>query len=133
MQVPELFFAVLLSSALLLSCNTKEDDPVAELAGKGGNATLKVTPKHHSAEIDSCTIYIKYNSSDVAASYDDSAKVVQENSSPVATFPSLKKGAYYLYGKGWDTSINEAVKGGLPYTITEQTTISVIVPVTEVH
>ena len=104
-----------------------------ELAGKGGNGTLKVTPKHDSSEIDSCTIYIKYNSLGVATIYDDSVKVVQVNNSPVATFGGLKKGHYYLYGKGWDTSINEAVMGGLPYELQQESAVSITLPVTEDH
>lgn len=121
------------SCILLVSCKPEEDIPPVELGGKGGNGILKVTPKHHSSEIDSCTIYIKYNSLDVATVYDDSAKVVQVNNSPVATFGGLKKGHYYLYGKGWDTSINEAVMGGLPYELQQETAVSVTVPVTEDH
>ena len=114
-----------------ISCNN--DDDAAPAGGKGGIAVLKITPRHHSAEIDSCTVYIKYNSSNVSATYDDSAVCVQEAGLPVATFSGLKTGNYYLYGKGWDPAIAENVKGGLPYTINTQTTLILSLPVSENH
>jgi hypothetical protein len=45
----------------------------------------------------------------------------------------LKCGDYFLFMTGFDTSIAERVKGGIPYSIAEGTsgTKSVIVPITE--
>lgn len=40
----------------------------------------------------------------------------------------LKCGQYYLYAAGWDTSISQVVKGGIPYN-TDQSTGEVIVKV----
>ncbi|MBL7682907.1 MAG: hypothetical protein JNK00_06065 [Flavipsychrobacter sp.] len=122
----------LLFFIILLSCGRKEPEPTnTDIAGKGGSATLKITPKHHSKNIDSCTIYIKYNAQDIPNSYDDSIKAVKENGKPVATFSQLKKGKYYLYGYGWDTTISNNVKGGIPYTITEEKVHEISLPVTE--
>lgn len=125
----------MISFASLLSACKKDDpiDPVspAGTAGKGGNATLKVTPKHHGIVIDSCMVYIRYNTQDAATTYDDSTRVATENGGSTATFSGLKTGNYYLYGKGWDNSISMEVIGGLPYTITEEATLSVNLPVTE--
>lgn len=123
----------LMSIASLLftiSCNRKDKD---EVAGKGGNAILKITPQHHGQDIDSCKVYIKYNTLDAANSYDDSAWVIQVNERPVAMFSGLKKGNYYVFGKGWDPSIVQNVKGGIPYTITEEKTLEITLPVTEDH
>ena len=85
------------------------------------NATLKVTPRHHSRAIDSCTIYIKYNATDAPTNgvYDDSAKCVKESGVPVATFRDLKNGNYYIYGYGWDPGFTPPshVKGGFAYPV----------------
>lgn len=121
----------LLSLSVVLvftSCERNEPTPVG---GKGGNTTLKVTPQHHGDNIDSCTIYIKYNVQDKPSFYDEEVKCLMENGKPVATFTSLNKGNYYIYGKGWDPGIEQNVEGGIPYTITEDGTKEITVPVTE--
>lgn len=121
--------AFLTLSACISFTSCERDDIV--VAGKGGNAILKVTPKHHSTNIDSCTVSLKYNAQDKPSSYDEVVKCVMENGKPVATFTGLKKGNYYVYGKGWDKSIEQEVEGGIPYTITEEKTLEINVPVTE--
>lgn len=118
---------------LLGACNAKDGEPKIELAGKGGSAVVKAMPKHHGTSIDSCMVYIKYNSQDVSSAYDDSVKCMQVDSVSTATFSGLKAGQYYLYAKGWDAGIGETVIGGLPYTITQENEQSVTVPVTEEH
>lgn len=119
-----------LTLAACISFTSCERDDV-ELGGTGGSAILKVTPKHHSTNIDSCTVSIKYNAQDKPSAYDETVKCVMENGKPVATFSKLKKGNYYVYGKGWDASIEQEVEGGIPYTITEEKTLEINVPVTE--
>ena len=115
-----------------VSCERKDPQTNQEdLGGKGGSATLKITSKHHGKNIDSATIYIKYNAQDKPTSYDDSVKCVMESGKPVATFTPLKKGKYYLYGKGWDKNAGNYVEGGIPYIISEEKTLEIIVPVTE--
>lgn len=103
--------------------------------GLGGNAILKIYPKHHNLSIDSCTVYIKFNSSELPTNgvYDMEEKVVKVGSESYATLSGLKKGYYYIYGYGWDPSISENVKGGIPYRIKEETEISITLPVTEAH
>lgn len=115
-------------SVALISCDREDPEPIG---GKGGNAVLKVTPQHHGKNIDSCTIYIKYNAQDKPATFDDSVKCVMEGGKPVATFSGLKKGKYYLFGFGWDPSIGMSVKGGAPYTISQESTQSYNLAVTE--
>lgn len=124
--------ALLSVSAMLLftACERDEKDPVP-VGGKGGNATLKVTPQHHGDNIDSCTIYLKYNAQDKPSAYDEEVKCVMENGKPVAIFTNLHKGNYYVFGRGWDPGIEQEVEGGIPYTITEEATKEITVPVTE--
>ena len=121
-----LLFMLVMSSA----CKKKPS------AGLGGQATLKVRTVHHGSAIDSATVYVKFNSQEPVgiSSYDLSAKVQSDGSGGFyATFSGLKAGDYYLYGEGWDPSILNNVKGGIPYTIEEEKVQEVILPVTEVH
>lgn len=114
----------------LTSCDRNK----TEVAGKGGSTTLKVIPQHHGENIDSCTVYIKYNTQEMTTAYDEEVKCVMENGNPVATFTGLKKGDYYIYGKGWDKKIEKDVIGGIPYKIQEDNkTLNINVPVTEEH
>lgn len=115
--------------ACLASCRKEDDKPIG---GKGGNATLYVTPQHHDRNIDSCKIYIRYNAK-TAGAYNDSAFCVQVSGKPVATFGGLKKGDYYLYGSGWDAEIDESVIGGTSVTISEEKAYDIYVPVSENH
>ncbi len=126
------FFFPILYVAVLFNSGCKKKPS----AGQGGNANLKVSAFHHNAYIDSCTIYIKFNSSEAATigDYDMSQKVALDTSGNSYTiFEGLKAGNYYLFAQGWDPSISENVKGGIPYTIVDEADISVVVPVTEVH
>jgi len=131
----KLFALIPILLLLAVASCRKDDNNPSEPSGKGGNATLQATPQHHGKNIDSCTIYIKYNTSDAPADgkYDDSAVCVPISGKPVATFTQLKKGPYYLFGKGWDPSISQGVIGGTPYTIPDTTvsTYTLNVPVTE--
>ncbi len=115
------------------SCSKGGDDP--EVAGKGGNAILKVTPRHHGKQIDSCTIYLKYNTVDQPSNgvYDDSAKCIQIGGLPVATFSGLRKGTYYIYGYGWDPGLTPPshVKGAYAYPLTGETVQSYDLAVSE--
>jgi hypothetical protein len=116
----------------VISCERKDPQTNQEdIGGKGGSATLKITSQHHGKNIDSATIYIKYNTQDKPTSYDDSMKCVIDGGKAVATFIELKKGKYYLYGKGWDKNIENYVEGGIPYVISEEKTVEIVVPVTE--
>lgn len=124
---------------LILVCSAsscKRDEPV-EVAGKGGNASIKAVPKHHSKYINNCTMYIKYNTNDLpsatfsASQYDDSLKCMVVDGIPYATFTGLKKGKYYVYGLGYDSTIQQTVQAGKPVTITADQTYEITVPVTE--
>jgi hypothetical protein len=99
--------------------------------GKGGNATINITPEHLAYLIDSCTIYIKYGTLDAPANgiYDDSTKCVMVDTTPVATFPGLKPGLYYFYGVGYHTGYSPPyVKGAANYTICKEQVINIYLP-----
>ena len=125
-----LYFVFCIPFILAGACKKKPS------AGLGGSANLKVRAVHHNANIDSCTIYIKFNSSEAVdlSEYDVSQVLKADtNGNSYTVFEGLKSGNYYLFAQGWDPSISQNVKGGIPYTIVDETDISVVIPVTEVH
>ena len=119
-------FLVFISFISILSCRKEET-----LAGKGGNATLTITPQHHGLNIANSKVYIKYNAKNTPSFYDDSVQTSMQNGIPTAVFTQLTKGDYYIYGIGIDTSIMQSVKGGIPYTIENETAQTIYLPVTE--
>jgi hypothetical protein len=123
---------VLLAAVATVSCN--RDDNKGS-AGKGGNAILRIVPKHHNVfkNLVDMKVYIRYNVQDAPSFYDDSVATVAMSDQPTAVFSGLKTGNYYIYGYGYDTSIKQNVKGGMPYTISSETTLDLTLPVTEVH
>ena len=127
----KILLPVLFASCLLAASCGRDEDTI--VAGKGGNATLKVNPSHPGAVIMDCMVYIEYNSEDrpLDNAYDDSVKCILENGKPIATFPGLKKGNYYLYGFGIDTAGTHKVKGGTKHTITEEKEQSINLPVSD--
>jgi hypothetical protein len=126
------FFITLIFLFALTACTRKAID---NIAGKGGNATLRVVPKHHNVHknIINAKVYIKYNAQDATTVFDDSADCIMVNGVSTASFNGLKKGNYYLMSRGYDSSINQSVKGGIPYTIKEEVSLDIVVPVTETH
>ncbi len=105
-------------------------------AGFGGNANLKITGQHHGQVIDSLTVFVLFNSNEVPANgqydYQIKATTYGTNNS-YALVNGLKPGDYYIYAEGWDPSISNAVKGGIPFTIDSEKDYEIIVPVTEQH
>ena len=132
---------VLFATALLSGCkDDKEDDTLpACVAGRGGAVTLILKPEHHGEAIPGIAGYpdsamIKFNTSEFPG--DDPSKydyiVVGETDSISVVADSLKCGSYFVFMTGWDVSIAERVKGGIPVTISEQSgTKTVKVPITE--
>jgi hypothetical protein len=132
--------AIALSASAISSCVRSEPEPAGpvDIAGKGGNASIIAIPKHHFKYIDSCTVYIKYNTLDKPSQnfnpsqYDDAVKCVKINDSAWAsTFSGLKKGNYYIYGIGRDNSLDTTVVGGKPVTITAESVYNITLYVTE--
>lgn len=122
-----LFAAVALS---LFGCRH-----VSTTAGKGGNATLVIYPKHHGIgkNVQNLKVFVKYNSLDAPSNdmYDDSATGVKQDSILSCTFAGLKNGDYYLYGTGIDTAFHTDLKGGISYRIKDQTTQVVDLPISD--
>jgi hypothetical protein len=125
--------AITIAATLLAGCERDEEGPATPAAGKGGNATVNVTPQHHGKDITQCTVYIKYGAQDKPSTYDDSVVCTMVGGKPVATFSTLHKGNYYFYGRGYDPDIVQNVNGGLPYMVAEEKTYDITLPVTEVH
>ena len=106
-------------SLAIASCDkdtTTIDNPPS-VGGKGGHSWLSVVPLHEGDDIDSCIVYIKYNTLDIPDQYDDSLEVVRVGGRPRAIFTDLKPGNYYIYGRGWDNVRSLAIAGGFPFTI----------------
>lgn len=105
--------------------------------GTGGENTIAAFPKHHGLSIPNATVYIKYGATELpgvnAADFDDSKVALREGSAaPHVHFEGLLKGDYYIYAVGFDSTINEPVRGGLSVKITDKSGEKVVdIPVTE--
>ncbi|HQU99777.1 MAG: hypothetical protein JNK61_04755 [Bacteroidia bacterium] len=127
--------AILSSFFLIASCD--EDDKCN--AGTGGNVVLVTKPQHHGKAIISQAAYldsafIKFNTKEFpganASLYD--LVVAGEIGEDHVHISGLKCGDYYIYMSGWDTTINQRVTGGLPYSFSQESgEINLVVPVTE--
>lgn len=134
--------AILLSIGLLTvtttSCKDEKED--ACVAGGGGTVDLVLFPQHHSEPISGIpgyvdSAFIKFNTrefpGDNPAKYD--IVLTGNIGSDSIIVEGMKCGDYFLFMTGFDTSIAERVKGGIPYTIAEGASglKNVIVPITE--
>jgi hypothetical protein len=105
--------------------------------GPGGGNTIAAFPKHHGISINSGTMYIKYGAKESPGSdlskYDAKAEVdVHPGEAAHAHFKELRKGDYYLFFAGFDSTINETVFGGIPIKLKKKSGETEIdVPVTE--
>jgi hypothetical protein len=110
-----------------------------EKAGFGGDVTLVLYPEHHTKPIYGQPSYpdsafIKFEASefpgDDPALYD--AVRVGNTGDNFVRVSGLKKGQYFIYMAGWDTTISQRVVGGIPYKI-EQSSGDLVakIPVTE--
>ncbi|MBA3647848.1 MAG: hypothetical protein H0W62_04740 [Chitinophagales bacterium] len=120
----------------LVSC--KKSDKCS--AGIGGTITLVAFPQHHGKPVLSHTNYfdtafVEFNTQQFpgtgASNYD--LVIAGEAGEDHVHIPNIKCGDYYLYMSGFDTTLNQRVTGGIPYTIPENSSseIDVAVPVTE--
>jgi hypothetical protein len=105
------------------------------IGGKGGSGSVAVYPQHHEVakNLVNMKVYVKYNTLDAPAggAYDDSLSCTNHDSLSSSTFTGLKNGNYYFYGYGYDTSVNKNVKGGSPFTLSAQSTVSLEIAVSE--
>jgi hypothetical protein len=131
---------VLITFFIVQACKkteTKKEESC--IGGSGGNLTLVVYPQHHGKELKSSvnyrdTVYIKYNATNFPgkspSSYD---KVIAGDSGENHVHISgLKCGSYFIYATAFDTSAQERVYGGIPFTTSQKEgEVSVMVPVKE--
>lgn len=101
--------------------------------GSGGKASIHGYAKHHALSIPGTTIYIKYGAKESPGTnpslYDASVKA---DSKAYYEFVNLKRGDYYLYGVGYDSTIAAPVIGGIPVQIEKSNSVVPIdVPITE--
>ena len=131
MKIKTIFIVAAIISTITVGCN----HDTTTVAGKGGNATVIVYPQHHEVakNLINFKVYVKYNTHDAPSNgvYDDSVACINHDSLVSCSFAGLRNGNYYFYGKGYDTSISGDLKGGTPYTITQQASQSMNLPVSE--
>jgi hypothetical protein len=130
-----LIFIVFLVS--VISCKDDDDDECN--AGTGGNVTIVAKPEHHLDPVISLPSYpdsafVKFNAQefpgDNPALYD--LVVAGESPEDHVLIEGLKCGKYFIFMTGFDTSIQERVKGGIPVQIIQTSGERIIkVPVTE--
>jgi hypothetical protein len=119
--------AIMLAAMVAITACKKE--------GTGGSTTVATIVKHHEKLIPGATIYVKYGAkespgADVSV-YDESRVA---DAAGHAHFENLRRGDYFFYAVGYDSTINEVVKGGIPVEIKRKDKnehIDVIVPVVE--
>jgi hypothetical protein len=105
--------------------------------GIGGDNSIAAFPKHHSKTIPNAMVYIKYGATefpgDDVSKYDDSKVATREGTIDAhAHFSGLLKGDYFIYAVGYDSAINQTVKGGITVKITTKAGEQDIeIPVTE--
>lgn len=102
---------------LALGCNKK--DEIIHTAGKGGKATVRVKPVNQIRVIDSCIVYVTYNSKTPSIA-DDSVVQRLNNNEALATFPQLRFGQYYFQVEAWDAVAMKKLQGGIAYEITPE-------------
>ena len=130
-------FSILLVTFILFSfaCNKKDDC----VAGTGGAVTIAAFPQHHTKPIYSQATYldsafIKFNTQSFPGTSpsDYDLVIAGEEGEDHVHIQNLKCGDYYIYMTGWDTSINQRVTGGIPYSFSQTSgEIDLDVPVTE--
>ena len=128
-----LIILIAITPCLMAGSCHKHASCVTSGGGKGGTASLAVTPTHLNIYIDSCMVYIKYGTLDDPADgiYDDSQKCVLNlpDTIPVATFSNLTPGIYYLYGSGYHTGYSPPyVKGAASYTVCNEQAYNTYLP-----
>ena len=100
--------------------------------GFDGDARISGKVAHHSARIPYATVYIAFGAKELPGTLttDFDASVIAD-SAGIYEFDNLKKGDYYLYGLGFDSTISQTVRGGLRVTLAKGDDKTLEVPVTE--
>lgn len=114
----------LLAFSFFISSCTKE--------GLGGDNTVIAYPKHHNTPIKGATVYVKFDAIDFpgAASSNYDATFIGEPNEDHVHIEELKKGDYYFYAVGFDSTIMQTVVGGLHVDLKDksgETTVDIAV------
>jgi hypothetical protein len=103
-------------------------------AGTGGANTLVISPEHHGAPIKGATAYLKFDTKEQPGTEDSDYDLVQigEQKEDHIHVEGLKPGKYYIYCVGYDSTIFQTVRGGIPLTVKSKSgETAIAVPVTE--
>lgn len=108
-------------------------------AGEGGNVTIVAFPKHHGVAIVRDSLYpdsafIKFNATNSPGTSpgDFDKIVVGESGEDHVRIGGLKRGKYFIFMTGFDTSISMRLTGGIPFEISQTSgEINLDVPVVE--
>ncbi len=126
-KIIKIITAIALTATGFTACKKNSD---------GGKATIAALPAHHGKEIFGATAYVKFGAtelpSDPTTNYD--LKIVGEAKENHVHIEDLRYGKYYVYMVGYDSTIKQVVKGGVPAHIKysqRAKEIDLNVPVTE--
>lgn len=138
-QIPALA-ALFILMLLTVSCKKDIDLPVDScIAGTGGDITLILKPEHHGEPIPSIpgypdTAMIKFNANEFPGDNPDlyDLVVVGNTGNDFVAISNLKCGQYYIFMTGFDESIAERCKGGIPVYVEETSGVKTLkIPITE--
>jgi hypothetical protein len=132
--------SIVVTVVLATSCKKDIDLPVDPcVAGTGGNVTLILKPEHHGDPIPSIpgypdTAMIKFNVNEFPGDDPDlyDLVLVGNTGDDFVAVNNLKCGKYYIYMTGFDESIAERCRGGIPFIIKESSGVkTIVIPITE--
>ncbi|WP_276131879.1 hypothetical protein [Polluticoccus soli] len=131
MKLTQLIFPALIMVSLASCDGCKRDNDINVPGGKGGTGILRITLQHHDRILDTAGIvYMAYGMEAPGdGKYADSVKCINENGQHVAIFNNLRKGEYYLYGKGFDSKAGAMIAGGNGYLLREEKTVDYVLSV----
>ena len=106
MRLSKITLGLFIACVVAAGC-TRDNDivipPDFPTGGKGGKATLRITPKHHGKNIDSCIIKLAYDAENFPnKAWDEIKTVSMIDNRPIAAFDSLAPGHYFIYAEGYD-------------------------------
>jgi len=106
MRLSKIILGLFMASVVAAGC-TRDNEiitpPAAPIGGKGGMATLRITPRHHGKNIDSCIVRLAYDATNFPSkAWDEVTTLSMVDGKPTATFDSLAPGNYFIYAEGWD-------------------------------
>jgi len=114
---------------IIVAVGCKKDDEIIATAGKGGKAIVRVKPLYNNQGIDSCVVYVSYNTNEPGLP-NDSAVQRLNNTEAIGTFPGLRYGHYYFQVLGYDTMAKVRLRGGMAYEVSaEDSSVNLEVPV----